>query len=118
LYFTTVVKWNGDVVPCCTHRQGMQYVPGADARVFGNIFEKNIHEIWNSPDYQQARRLAADPMRSDVEPALRRSFCDACPALFDTTRYDNGQWANSVQFEDIFVLDGTGKPVRKAEQDL
>ena len=115
LYFTTVIKWNGDVIPCCTHRQGMQYVPGADARVFGNVFEKDMGEIWNSPDYQQARRLAADPMRSSNDPALRRNFCDACPVLFDTTRYDKGQWADKVRFEDVFTLDEKGKPVRKTQ---
>ena len=68
-YFSTVIKYNGDVIPCCTHRQGMQYAPGADARVFGNVFEKEFAEIWNSPEYQQARRIVSDPTRS--EPSRR-----------------------------------------------
>ena len=69
-YFSTVIKWNGDVIPCCTHRHGMQYVPGADARVFGNVFVKDFADIWNSPEYQRARRLVSDPTRSGAEPEL------------------------------------------------
>jgi MoaA/NifB/PqqE/SkfB family radical SAM enzyme len=113
-YFTTVIKWNGDVIPCCTYRQGMQYAPGADARVFGNVFEKDLREIWNSPDYQHARRMAADPMRSNQEPALKSHFCDACQVLFETTRYEKAQRADAVRFEEVFMLNEKGRPVRKA----
>jgi MoaA/NifB/PqqE/SkfB family radical SAM enzyme len=116
LYFTTVIKWNGDVIPCCTHRLGMQYVPGADARVFGNVLEKDLAEIWNSHEYRQARRLATDPLLSKNEPKLRDNFCDACSVLFDTTRYDKGQWADRARFEDVFTLDKKGNPVRMTER--
>lgn len=113
-YFSTVVKYNGDVIPCCTHRQGMQYAPGADARVFGNVFDKDLAEIWNSPEYRQARRIVSDPTRSDSEPELKNHFCDACPVLFETTRNDAARWANQARFEDVYALNEKGKPVRKA----
>lgn len=116
-YFTTVIKWNGDVIPCCLHRQGMQYAPGADARVFGNVFQKGIGEIWNSPQYRQARRVASDPTRSNHEPALKSHFCDACPTLFETTHYDKAQWGHTSRFEDVFTLNEKGRPVRKAPPD-
>ncbi len=112
-YFSTVVKYNGDVIPCCTHRQGMQYAPGADARVFGNVFDKDFSEIWNSPEYVQARRIVSDPTLSEREPALKSHFCDACPVLFETTRNEKALWGNSAIFEDVYALNEKGKPVRK-----
>jgi MoaA/NifB/PqqE/SkfB family radical SAM enzyme len=112
-YFSTVIKYNGDVIPCCTHRQGMQYAPGADARIFGNVFDKDFAEIWNSPEYQQARRIVSDPTRSDGEPALKSHFCDACPVLFETTRNENAHWGNTTSFEEVYTLNEKGKPVRK-----
>jgi hypothetical protein len=113
-YFSTVVKWNGDVIPCCTHRQGMQYAPGADARIFGNVFEKDFAEIWNSPEYQQARRIVSDPTKSSNEPVLKKHFCDACPILFETTRNENAAWGNQSTFEELYVLNEKGRPVRKS----
>ena len=113
-YFSTVIKYNGDVIPCCTHRQGMQYAPGADARVFGNVFEKDFAEIWNSPEYQQARRMVSDPTRSETDPTLKEHFCDACPVLFETTRNENARWGNQATFEDVYTLNEKGKPVRKS----
>jgi MoaA/NifB/PqqE/SkfB family radical SAM enzyme len=113
-YFSTVIKYNGDVIPCCTHRQGMQYAPGADSRVFGNVFDKDLAEIWNSPEYRQARRIVSDPTRSESEPALKNHFCDACPILFETTRNESAHWADRSSFEDLYVLNEKGKPIRKA----
>jgi len=113
-WFSTVIKWNGDVIPCCTHRQGMQYAPGADARVFGNVFQTPLEEIWNSIEYQQARRLSASPSASERDPALKSHFCDACPALFKTTRAGTGRWANEHVFEEFYEIDERGRTRRKA----
>jgi MoaA/NifB/PqqE/SkfB family radical SAM enzyme len=113
-HFSTVIKWNGDVIPCCTHRQGAQHASGADARVFGNVFEKSLAEIWNSPDYQRARRLVSDPTRSQREPELRNHFCDACHVLFETNRRETALWANEHSFEELFAVSAKGKPVRRA----
>jgi hypothetical protein len=94
----------------------MQYAPGADSRVFGNVFDKDFGEIWNSPEYRQARRIVSDPTRSDAEPALKNHFCDACPMLFETTRNQKAIWGNATNFEDVYALNEKGKPVRKAAQ--
>ena len=113
-YFSMVIKWNGDVIPCCTHRHGMQYVPGADARVFGNVFVKDFADIWNSPDYQRARRLVSDPTRSGAEPELKRHFCDACPVLFETTHDEKTRRGDQVDFEEVFALNERGTPIPRA----
>jgi MoaA/NifB/PqqE/SkfB family radical SAM enzyme len=112
-HFSTVVKYNGDLIPCCTFRQGVQYVPNADARVFGNVFEQGLERIWNSPAYQQARRLVSNPSRADAEPELREHFCFACPELYVTTFSGTTLWANQVKFEEVYDLDERGKPRRR-----
>jgi MoaA/NifB/PqqE/SkfB family radical SAM enzyme len=112
-YFSTVIKYNGDVIPCCTHRQGMQYAPGADSRAFGNVFDKSLEEIWNSPAYQQARRMVSDPTRTRSEPELEGHFCAGCPILFETTRNQAARWGNQTSFEDVYELNEKGRPVRK-----
>ncbi len=43
------VSWNGYVSPCCLRPNYAEFN-------FGNIFEKNIAEIWNSPAYINFRR--------------------------------------------------------------
>jgi MoaA/NifB/PqqE/SkfB family radical SAM enzyme len=113
-HFSTVIKWNGEVIPCCTFRQGTQYVPGADQRVFGNVYEKSLTEIWNSEEYRRARRLISDPTASERDPSLKNHFCDACPVLFDTTYSENTAYGNKgARFEDLYVLNEKGKPVPK-----
>jgi MoaA/NifB/PqqE/SkfB family radical SAM enzyme len=113
-YFSTVIKYNGDVIPCCTHRQGMQYAPGVDARAFGNVFQTPFQEIWNSEYYRQARRIVSDPTASDRDPKLKEHFCDACPVLFETTRNENALWGDRASFDEVYTLNEKGKPVRKA----
>lgn len=112
-HFSTVIKWNGDVVPCCTFRHGSQYDPKADPRVFGNVFDSGLGDVWNSSAYQQARRLVADPTASDRDPALKKHFCDACPVLFETTYQATTAWADRETFEQRYALDDKGKPVRR-----
>ena len=112
-YFSTVIKWNGDVIPCCTHRQGAQYAPGGDQRIFGNVFESGLAEIWNSPQYRQARRLVSDPSRLESDPELAGHFCEGCPVLFERSRDEKALWGNTARFEDVYDLDERGRPVRR-----
>jgi MoaA/NifB/PqqE/SkfB family radical SAM enzyme len=114
-WFSTVVKWNGEVIPCCTFRQGAQYAAGGDTRGFGNVFETDLSAIWNGPAYRAARRLAAEPPAADRDPALRGHFCHACPALFETSFIAQTLWGNHVRYEDVYELDARGRPRRRAQ---
>lgn len=58
------VSWNGYVSPCCLRPNYAEFN-------FGNIFEKNIAEIWNSPAYINFRRN----LRMQQAPAVCRG-CD------------------------------------------
>lgn len=49
LWTTTVINWDGSVVPCCSIFE-QKYD-------FGNIFEENFLKIWNGSKYTAARGL-------------------------------------------------------------
>jgi MoaA/NifB/PqqE/SkfB family radical SAM enzyme len=117
-HFSTVIKWNGDVIPCCTHRQGSQYAPGEDARVFGNVFEKNLVEIWNSKAYRIARQMVSNPSVSGSSPEYKNHFCAECPVIFETTRRETMLPANELDFEQVFTLDERGRPIRRPPSEL
>lgn len=79
-YYFMTVKWNGDVIPCCSFRQDEQYDPvNPTERLLGNIFETSISEVWNSEAYQNARRFVSDPatFMNDIENA-ENEFCFGC----------------------------------------
>lgn len=114
-HYSMVIKYNGDVIPCCEHRMAAQHAPGADDRVFGNVFENSVAEIWNSPPYQQARRFVSDPTRSEREPGLKKHFCDGCFVIFETTlEEDTARWGNEHGWDEVFEpTSPKGHPVRR-----
>jgi len=118
-HYSVVVKWNGDVIPCCEHRMASQHAAGVDARTFGNVFEQPLSEIWNGPKYRQARRLVSDPTRSDREPELKENFCDGCFVIFDTSIRDTARWAGEHTWEEVYSEDESrpGRSVRKPRSE-
>ena len=117
-HYSMVVKYNGDVIPCCEHRMAAQHAPGADARVFGNVFETPISEIWNGPHYRQARRLVTDPGRSEREPELREHFCDGCFVIFDTSIRETARWADEYEWSEVYSSESRpGHPVRRTTEE-
>ncbi len=76
-YSSTVIKFDGDVIPCCLWRVGQQYVPGEATHALGNIFETPLAEIWNGPGYRALRRRVSYP----ADGRSGEAFCDGCPKL-------------------------------------
>lgn len=116
-HFSMVVKYNGDVIPCCEHRMAAQHMAGGDARVFGNVFKTSVAEVWNNEEYRKARRIVSNPEVVNAQPELHKHFCDGCFVIFDTTISKNGRWGNSHQWEDVFVMDERGRPVRRPREE-
>jgi len=112
-HFSMVIKYNGDVIPCCEHRGAAQHVPGADQRTLGNVFETSIAEVWNSPAYQATRRLVNNPTGADDDPDTKDNYCRDCFVIYDTSINENRRWANEHRFEDIFDKQPGKRPVRK-----
>lgn len=48
IYYSTVITWDGNVVPCCRDAQG-DYV-------MGNLFEESFDSIWNNEKYRKFRK--------------------------------------------------------------
>lgn len=108
-----VIKYNGDVIPCCTYRIGQQYTEVDDPRILGNIFKTSLREVWNNQQYRLARRMVSDPTIVERDPSLKDHFCYGCPALFETTEDNNRRNAKSFRHEDLYDMGPDGRPIRK-----
>ena len=115
-HFSMVIKYNGDVIPCCEHRMAAQHMKGGDARVFGNVFQTGVAEVWNSEEYRKARRIVSNPEVVEAQPELRRHFCDGCFVIFDTEIAKTARWANDHRWEELFEMDERGRPRRKPRE--
>ena len=83
-YTTLVIKYNGDVLPCCLHRIGEHYVEGGDSRPLGNLLTQDLADVWNSDAYRATRRMVCNPAVVARDDLANRSFCRGCGALFHT----------------------------------
>jgi MoaA/NifB/PqqE/SkfB family radical SAM enzyme len=111
-----VVKYNGDVIPCCNYRIGQQYTHEDDPRILGNIFETSIEEVWNNRQFRDARRLVSNPELVNKEPGLKEHFCYGCPVIFETTEPDICRNSSKFKHEDLYDIGPDGRPVRKAAE--
>lgn len=107
-----VVKYDGDVIPCCAYRHAAQYADAGQARVLGNVFRKSVAAVWRGRAYQELRRVCAHPGLFEREPALAATFCHGCPRLFHTEGvvYLDGR---RHRYEDVYDLDEFGRPARR-----
>ena len=115
-YFAMVIKYNGDVVACCSHRSSEQYRRGGDARVLGNVFETSVREVWNSIPYRQARRMAADPSALQRDPTLAGHFCYGCTKVCHAEQASSVWTGDSCRYEDVYTVGENGRPVRRETQ--
>ncbi|HVP10213.1 MAG TPA: radical SAM protein [Phycisphaerae bacterium] len=112
-HFFMLIKYNGDVIPCCAFRLGEQYT-GGDARPVGNVFEAGVGATWQSPEYRQLRRWVSRPSAIRREPELSKTFCDDCPRLFNTNYTERTcRFADQYRFEDLYTIGPNGRPVRR-----
>lgn len=52
IYYSAVVLWNGDVVPCCRDAHGVH--------IMGNLLRQDTDEIWNGKPYREFRNMVAN----------------------------------------------------------
>jgi len=107
-YLFMLIKYNGDVIPCCNHRVGAQYSAATDPRVIGNVFETSVRQVWNSREYRELRRLALNPGLIRSNEALESAFCNECPRLFNTSRDENLRSGHVYAFEDLYRVGENG----------
>lgn len=59
IWHSTVITWNGDVVPCCRDPHGRH--------VMGNVLQQSLVSIWNGPKYRAFRkRILTEQGRIDI----------------------------------------------------
>jgi len=84
LYFMMVIKYNGDVIPCCTHRFDEQYNREKKPLVLGNVFQSNVIDVWNSEEYKTHRAIARNPKKYKGEINIDEFFCYGCNIIYNT----------------------------------
>ena len=67
VYFSTVITWNGNVVPCCRDPKGHH--------IMGNVFQEDFSRIWNGQRYRELRRQ----IRTDQKSVDICSLCSSFP---------------------------------------
>jgi MoaA/NifB/PqqE/SkfB family radical SAM enzyme len=87
-YVLMLIKYNGDVIPCCLHRIGEQYIATPPRHVLGNVFQSGVMGVWNNEAYRAVRRVVSDPERADRNGELSASFCHGCSAVASTNQGD------------------------------
>lgn len=115
-YLGMQIKYNGDVIPCCTYRTVEQYQEGVDSRMLGNVFETSVWEVWNSARYRQNRQYVGRPERVLADGNLTKTFCHECPQLFETDSNNRHLTADTHSWEDYYEHDERGRvmPRRRA----
>jgi MoaA/NifB/PqqE/SkfB family radical SAM enzyme len=112
-HFALLIKFNGDVIPCCSHRLESQYSKLGDQRNVGNVFNTSIWDVWNSRQYQALRRIVSNPGRIEKEIGLTRTFCAGCPKIFDTKIDRLVRTGDTYRWEELYTLDDRSRVVRK-----
>jgi len=77
-YLGMVIKYNGDVIPCCIYRKGLQYIPSEHQGIVGNVFETSVSEVWNNEVYQEIRKFVINPGIISRKTVYKDSFCFGC----------------------------------------
>ena len=113
-HFSLLIKFNGDVIPCCNYRHTPQYgSTGEDQRTVGNVLQTSVWDVWNSAEYQALRRFASNPELAATEQGLASTFCDGCPSLFETDVDKIFYKADEHKWEDHFEQDERKRVRRK-----
>lgn len=68
-----VVQWNGDVVPCCRDYNAVIKM--------GNVRDKTLREIWNSPEYEKLREQHRSGNYDN------NNYCRQCMDIYYTKGY-------------------------------
>lgn len=86
---STVIRFDGAVIPCCIWRVGQQYGAAKDdTTTMGNVFDEPLAKIWNNPRYRRIRGQIANPAKGADQDGRAGTFCDGCPKL--CTRSSDG----------------------------
>jgi len=101
-YYATLVRWNGDVIPCCNYRIWAQHAENGDKRTIENLFRSSLLEVWNSAGYRAVRKIVSNPMSSISDHSS--AFCNGCSVVYNTGIDALRRVGNKYKFEDVYPL--------------
>lgn len=104
-WFSMVIKYNGDVIPCCEHRSESQYTSDSNILSLGNVFQNSVLEIWNSERYRQLRQVVANPRLFNTNCEQINIFCYGCPKLFHTDLAMICKNGKNCSFDDLYTIE-------------
>lgn len=109
-YYFMTIKWNGDVIPCCSFRQDEQYDSKSPTnRILGNIFETSIEDVWNSQAYQNARAFVSNPKRFMENEGAESEFCYGCKRVCSRRKLSEAPASDAVALPNS--VDPTALPI-------
>ncbi len=114
-HLSMLIKYNGDVIPCCQYRQSMQYSSKNDPLILGNVFETSVWQVWNSDQYRELRRLVSNPELVESETFLKKSFCYGCRLIFNVDFGNKNIYANSHHFEEVYKVEKNLKTIENKQ---
>jgi MoaA/NifB/PqqE/SkfB family radical SAM enzyme len=84
-YAAMVIKYDGDVIPCCLFNMGKQFAKEPDrSMVLGNAFEQSVAEIWDGKPYRDLRKYVSKPELVLQDKSLEKTYCYGCPQVCST----------------------------------
>jgi MoaA/NifB/PqqE/SkfB family radical SAM enzyme len=110
-YFSTVIKYNGDVIPCCFHRMGEAYSSYHHNHSLGNVIQTSVTDVWNSISYQNLRKAMKHPKYIKAKDSSGIShFCDGCNVVCQRKTVRNVSGKN---WDAIYSMNDKGIPIAK-----
>jgi radical SAM protein with 4Fe4S-binding SPASM domain len=85
LFFTMIVGWNGDVVPCCS-------VSGDEYKI-GNLLEDSLEVVWNNIEFRACRKFISNFGRIKN---TTNSVCENLPCNLSKKQKYDAQYIGSL----------------------
>ena len=76
-FFSMVVKFSGDALPCCNSRVGEVYTLSSP-KYLGNVFDNSIKKVWNGYEYRTMRSAINFPKKHEKYLKEFQNFCAGC----------------------------------------
>ncbi len=110
-FLSMVIKYDGNVLPCCTTRLGEVYTDNPPD-VLGNVFESGVMNVWNSYLYRLVRQSSINPEAIEGYLHERKNFCAGCSKLCNVEQPEILHKIKQLDFDKIFENSAMGS-VRK-----
>ncbi|MEJ2664712.1 MAG: SPASM domain-containing protein, partial [Spirochaetia bacterium] len=82
-YFSGVILYDGDVVPCCWHRHDNAYAADKKRISMGSVIKNRLIDVYNNRRYRELRSYCSDPKLLAAKKDANMNYCYGCRRLFN-----------------------------------